>query len=109
MAIRLITSARCFAGAMLFLPLQFKLTDRNRITLLYACFAQGFIHTERLHDLLEATHRAIVLPIGHRSGAFDGRAGDAPFVCAFAPDGELAWIFLRTVDWHRRLDFFERG
>ena len=40
----------------LFLPLQLKLTDGHRVTFLYASLAQGYIHAERFHDLLEAAY-----------------------------------------------------
>jgi len=46
------TLLRCFH--ILFLPLELELADHNRVTIFNPSFAEGFIHTDGGHDLLEA-------------------------------------------------------
>src|SRR5215217_7790007 len=70
--IRIVTNARCFVGSISILPFQFEFADRDGVTLLDASLAECLFHTKRFHNLVEAAHGAVMLPICHRCGTFDG-------------------------------------
>src|SRR6059036_2267350 len=99
MMMRPIVNTCCLDRVTLFLPFQLKISDRNRIAFLYTRLAQSLIHAKRFHDLLESAHGTIMLPIRHRSSAFNGRAGDAPFIGSLARDNKVTRVLFRFVDW----------
>src|SRR5688572_10050159 len=107
MMIRMVTKVWCLDLVILFLPFQFKLTNRNRIAFLHARLTQCCIYAQRFHDLLKTTQRAIMFPIGHLGRTFNGHTSNAPFILPCLRNQKFAWILFRLINWQWQFCVFE--